>query len=670
MPVIKFQIPDFVHLPHKNIDALLAERYRIFRHIFFDYLFLIFLVTFSIATFTRQTVVSQKILLNLPPGLFGIAPGVINTILFLLLIRIAHSSSWILKDLEKEKKTIQTNIAILALPICQLISNYLFIAVVSKKQVWLAQIWIGGAGWIGMMLVLFIIFRAFLRKYVDCLRPYSLILISNELAEMRNDFRPQKNFSHSQRINRIHLYLYSLVTYYQEIYKDSYTSFEKIFVSLDNLKTILQVDQTENAKKYLEEIISGLENTFSVNFVNKKYWVGDKEKKIEKKWFNLFYKLDGNFFFVHQIEKLFPYLMVLSSLSAIRIVEPKPDVILGKKNKASYIEKHLQRAGNYDLLIVNNFPITASLIVLLLAFHLWFFFLISSSQTFGTDAFLKNANLIFITLSVFYILYSGMVAIYQFFIRMIQIPYLANPNLYKAWNISFVFFFAISSLIFSIPMLFDVIREYVLPIQSKILFVLDTLWLGFFMVFARTPKQLLREYSDSLIIRRLIRVLYTIPKTQKMAFRFYVSRQLDRCKKLFKSLNERLSSITDNEYKGKSLKMYLDSINLYFDDVAISIRLGSKESRKIAEQNILIIIDSIATEDYGIIPEKVSPIKEYIQGKIKAPKRTVWERMAQFIGAEIVKIIIAIIGVYLIQQFAPELWEFLQKIATVRDLMG
>lgn len=666
MPVVKFQIPDFVHLPNKNIDALLVERYRIFRHIFFDYLFLILLVTFSVTTFTRQTIISQKILLNFPPWLFGIAPGVINTLLFLLLIRIAHESPGILKDLEKEKKKIQNNLAILTLSICQLISGYIFIAVVSKKQEWLAQVWIGGAGWIGMMLVLFIIFRAFLGKYIACLRPYALILVSNELAEIRNDIRLKNNFSYRQRINRIHLYLYSLVTYYQENYKDSYRSFEKIFVGLDNLKTILQVDQTENAKKFLEETALGLENIFSIKFVNKKHWVGDKEKK----WFKLFYKLDGNFFFVHQLEKQFPYLMVLSSLSTIQRVEPKSDVILGKKNKASSIEKHLQRARNYDLLIVNNFPITASLIVLLLAFHLWFFFLISASQTFGTDAFLKNANLIFLTLSFFYIFYSGLVAIYQFFIRMMQIPYLANPNLYKAWDISFVFFFAISSFVFNIPILFDVIREYILPIQSKIFLVLDALWLGFFAVFARTPKQLLREYSDSLIIRRLIRVLYTIPKTQKLAFRFYVSRQLDHCKKLFKLLNERLASITDNVYKGKSLKAYVDAINLYFDDVAVSIRLGSEESRKTAEQNISIIIDSIATEDYGVISEKVSPIKEYIQGKINAPKRTIWERMAQVIGAEIGKIIIAIIGVYLIQLLAPKLWELLQKIATVRDLIG
>lgn len=663
----EFQLPK-----DKQFDAKIQQRWVIHRHLFWKYVWLSLLLNCSAATLTWPR---SKLMLWL--RVKGIPPGIFYTLLVFIFLFFIHNVKGLLKDLPKEKKIFQYYSTAIALAIVQLIVSVFLIRSDNIQEEWFLQLWFGGTRWLVTMVLIFVLFRSFLKEYFMLLQSYTIVLIANEMRWAIIDLKESKNPKLVQRITRIRLYLGALIKYLNSKDTDVGDMFSEIYDTLGILDTLCKFSDNKNIEKEIKKLNAILRETFSLpNLLQRRTWSYSKSDSFfEKIIIRSFYRLDGSFFFVHQIEKSHPMLLILWSSSFVPI-PIRPIQVHADNENLTAIESHIERAQKFDLLIVSNMPIIFSLAIIMLGFHLWFYYIMGASRSSTSVIFSSSFKislyylLSFVVIGVFYSLYITAIIIYQSFIRQCNIPYRANPSLYRYWDLSFVFFFSATSIFMDIPLSFSYIQKYIIPNQVQILTVINAILLFFFVRASRTPRNLLNSFSDSLLVREFLRLLNRIQNSKDLPNRIIISQRLAYCKKLFLALSKRMSSSLNNSLVAESISEYFLSVNKHLDHISKSIFLGSELSRQNAYQSISMMMTSVVTGDYRIISEKIPQIEYDYRQNLRAPKENVWEVIVRYFRNGIIRVVVGSIIVLLVGTIAPELMEYISKLADVIEAFG
>jgi hypothetical protein len=377
--------------------------------------------------------------------------------------------------------------------------------------------------------------------------------------------------------------------------------------------------------------------------------------------------LESNPLFSTQIEYSFPFLRSLWNASFM----PLKNVPLGKLGTKSpklreLLRNHIERASSYDLVVGGNKVLVFFLLLMAFSLTMWLDFVINLPRLIESNGFRSELFRTYGILAILYFSTNSGLRLLQRSMRSNGVNYIVPPRFYAVRRYFYVSLIYLGFFL-PIPPIMTIVQNVVASNLTPFFLVINTLFFYLFVKAFQTPRKLIVTYSDSLLVRELMRLLIYVRSSKAVEYKIRAIRSLTYCKKLFLLFGIRLQALSAVQSQADNVKIFIKSINKYFEQTAYAINLGSDQVRLKAMQDIVVIAKSVITGDLFIIQEQIPDIDEFVKVGLGIPRKNIFSLLIHLIDTSwIARVILSVLFLLLINQLRdPFVWQFLDKLSTI-----
>ena len=664
-------------IENQNLHALLVKRMQKTREIIFTHLWIAFLV-FQAGFSARGALI---FFLSTPSPLSVLQLAAINYLAVCLFLLILHNNKVLLGHLDKGTKLRQYLISLGAT--AGALDLYFLFGLLHQNILpgeWFLELWVYGTLFISYF-AYFIVSPFLGRIFVKRNYKYALLLLSLEAEAIIRNLKDKKlNDSQARKMiisqnYRFWFYFDLLILAFNKSLEETYEIFLAPAGQFFNIqyKTRRAFNRSALLNDWKEFLVTlGAQTRLPISSYSQTESPPLLKETVYSRLDNLVIVLfDGNPLFANQIEQLFPFLRSLWNASFM----PIKSIPVGKINRASFnlkesLVNHVRRSNSYDITVGGNKVLAFFFYLIVFSISVWLNFLIqypvlkTNASEFQTELFR-----LFIFFGGIYLFTNSGLRILQRRLRSGGVNYIVPPRFY-AGRRYFYQVTVILSLFLLIPQFTIVIQQLIIPYSSVLFLIVELSSFYLLLRFLQTPRGLVADYSDSLLVRELLRLLVYIRSSNKTEFRIKAIQSLNYCKRLFHVFVRRQDVL--NFVHSHDVKIFVDSVKKYFDQTAYAISLGSKQVRLNAAHDLAVFVRSIATGDLYTVQEQIQDIDIFVKAGKTIPQRSILSWIIHIIDTYwLARIVLSALLLFLINQFVdPSIWTFLGNWSTVLQFLS